>query len=1087
MEDDYRQLDQIQHIHHRPDMYVGTTRPQKEKNVWVVDIESGKIIQKESVRYSPGLERIFVEAVSNAIDNVWRSKKSDTPSTKIKINIDKKTGITSVWNDGKSIPIKINKQTGLYNPTMIFGHLLTSSNYDDKKKRMTSGRNGIGVKLTNVFSKEFKIKVSDSTTNQVFKQKWSENMRKESEHKITEHEEVENFTEVTWIPDFEKFKCKVYSKDMLSIYYKYVYDCAMVTGIPVYLNGKRIPIKSLEDYAKIYLKEPTKEIIRFKTKKSEVVLTPSQTGRFEMIPFTNGVFNKDGGVHVDEWAEAIFRPLVNKFNKPKKPHINIKDIKQHFRIFINCKLVNPEFASQSKTKLTAPTVKTRVPKTSISKLLKWSFSENIKDLIKGKELVNLKKISKRSKSFKKIQGFDPANNAGGKKSSECTLILCEGLSAKTYAVQGIQVGYRGKKGRDWFGIYPLRGKVMNVRNAKTESITKNKEISDVINALGVQFGVDYRDDNNFQTLNYGKVMIICDSDVDGIHISSLIINFFHKLFPTLLGRDEPFIESMQTPIVKVFMNKKEHTFYNNLKFLKFAEENKDNKYKVKYYKGLGTSSNKEVKATFGQKVIDYVKDEKTDENMDKIFSSKESNKRKRWLENYNSKDIFEIENNEMTISDFLDKELIKFSIDDCGRSIPNLFDGLKQSHRKILYSVFKKNLTFKGSSMKVAQLAGYVAEQSNYHHGEQCLFDTITKMAHNFPGSNNIEYLFPDGQFGSRLLGGKDAANARYIFTKQAKNTRLIFPKEDDDLLKKIEDDGDIVEPHFYLPIIPMVLVNGCNAGIGTGWSCSIPQYNPIELIDSIQKWLNSEELPELTPWYKGFNGVIQKVTDNKYMTVGKFSQDKNKYIIDELPINMWTDKYKEFLEDLLEKKKIKSLKNYSTPTKIKFVIVPQNGFKCNLDSLKLKTYLSTNNMVLFTTGNKLRKFDTVNEIIEIFCSKRLKLYKKRKKRLLKTLKENLKWCKNEKRFIEDVINGYLVIYRKEIEDIEKEMESKSYDKKDENYDYLLNKPISTMTKNKIKLLDKKIEKIEEDIGIIDEKTEKMMWIEELKRLIEII
>ena len=208
MEDDYRQLDQIEHIHHRPDMYVGTTRPQKEQNVWVVDIESQKIILKESVRYSPGLERIFVEAVSNAIDNVWRSKKSDTPSTKIKVNIDKKTGITSVWNDGKSIPIKINKQTGLYNPTMIFGHLLTSSNYDDKKKRMTSGRNGIGVKLTNVFSKEFKIKVSDSTTNQVFKQKWTENMRKEEEHKITQHEEVKNFTEVTWIP--ELYKCMIF-------------------------------------------------------------------------------------------------------------------------------------------------------------------------------------------------------------------------------------------------------------------------------------------------------------------------------------------------------------------------------------------------------------------------------------------------------------------------------------------------------------------------------------------------------------------------------------------------------------------------------------------------------------------------------------------------------------------------------------------------------------------------------------------------------------------------------------------------------------------------------------------------------------
>ena len=188
-----------------------------------------------------------------------------------------------------------------------------------------------------------------------------------------------------------------------------------------------------------------------------------------------------------------------------------------------------------------------------------------------------------------------------------------------------------------------------------------------------------------------------------------------------------------------------------------------------------------------------------------------------------------------------------------------------------------------------------------------------------------------------------------------------------------------------------------------------------------------------------------------------------------------------------MEKKKIKSLKNYSTPTKIKFVIVPHNGFKCNLDTLKLKSYLSIANMVLFTTSNKLRKFESVNEIIEIFCNKRLRLYKKRKKRLLKTLKDNLKWCKNEKRFIEDVINGYLVIYRKEIDDIQREMETKNYDKKDENYDYLLNKPISTMTKNKITLLDKKIEKIEEDIGIIEGKSEKMMWIEELKRLVEII
>ena len=1078
----YQRLSPISHIHKRTEMYAGPTKTQTERNVWVMDIKTLKFTQVPRIRYSPALERIFIEAISNAIDNNHRSKKSKTPCTKIKVSINQETGLTTVWNDGKCIPIEKKKEMDVYVPTMIFGQLLSGENYDDTKHRYTSGRNGIGIKLANTLSTEFQVRASDGIKN--FTQTWTEHMRKASKPKVTtlRKKGKQGFTEVSWIPDFAIFHCKGYSKHILRVLYKHVYDCAMISGIPVYLNGKKIPVKSLKDYAKLYLKDATREIMTFQTKTCEVVLTPSE-GNFEFIAFTNGIANKDGGVHVNAWREAIFRPLLNKINRPNKPHVNINDVTKYFRIFINSKVPNPEFSNQSKTKLTSPNVTVKVAKEQITKIYKWAFIQEINDLIKGKELVKLKKVSKKSRSFKKIQGFDPANNAGGKQSQECTLILCEGLSAKTYAVRGIQVGWGGKKGRDWFAIYPLRGKLLNVRNAKISSIAKNKEISDVINALGIEFGLDYRKEESFKRLNYGRIMIICDSDVDGIHISALIMNLFHKLFPTLLQRQAPFIISMQTPIVKVFMKKKELLFYTQAKFNEFAR-NTHRHYKTKYYKGLGTSSDKEVTQTFGKRVIKYIQDENTDENMDKVFSSKYSDRRKKWLETYDPKLIIPIKN-EMTYSDFINHRLIEFSIDDCARSIPNLFDGLKQSLRKILFAVFKKNLNYKGPSMKVAQLAGYVAEQTNYHHGEQCL-SCMTKMANDFPGSNNIPLLYPDGQFGSKLQGGKDAANARYIFTKMGKYTRYLFPEADDALLEKVEDDGDFVEPYYFVPILPLILANGCSAGIGTGWSCFMPQYNPIDLVNAIKSWLNNEELDELTPWYRGFKGEIKKISPTKYETSGLIEKERNKYIIRELPINMWTDKYKEFLEDLLENKKLKSMKNYSTPTSVHFEIIPHKEFKCTTTSLKLKTYLHISNMVLFTESGKLQKFTSISAIINIFCEKRLELYIKRKKAILKQLQYDLKYLNNEKRFLTEVMSDHLVLKKRPEKEIVQEMATREYDKKDGSFNYLLNMSMVRFTENKLTQLLKNIQKNDAQIHQLEQCDPKNIWLKELQEFVTI-
>jgi DNA topoisomerase-2 len=398
--------------------------------------------------------------------------------------------------------------------------------------------------------------------------------------------------------------------------------------------------------------------------------------------------------------------------------------------------------------------------------------------------------------------------------------------------------------------------------------------------------------------------------------------------------------------------------------------------------------------------------------------------------------------------------------------------------------------------MKVAQLAGYCAEVSNYHHGEQCLYDTIIKMAQDFVGSNNIPYFEKDGQFGSRTFAGKDAASARYIFTKCAKFTRMLFPEEDDQLLDYTFDDGDQVEPDYYLPILPTILINGCTAGIGTGWSCSVPCYNIRQLGDKIKEWLTTENVSDLNliPYYNNFKGQITILENNKYQTTGIFNEISNGkkkgklFEITELPIGLWTNKYKEELETMLENKKLKSLKNYSTSDNIHFIIEPNDDFTPTMENMKLLTQISNTNMVLFTDTNKLKKFNTIQEIFEIYCKKRLELYEKRKKFILKNLKINISIQKNKKRFIEEVEDETLKIFRIKEEIIIQSLIDKKYDKdpkcvSDEHskgYQYLLSIPMRDLCLEKINELSDKIVQLENKMKHIQQTTPQQMWIQEL-------
>ncbi|RPG69039.1 MAG: hypothetical protein CBD07_001160, partial [Flavobacteriaceae bacterium TMED147] len=431
---------------------------------------------------------------------------------------------------------------------------------------------------------------------------------------------------------------------------------------------------------------------------------------------------------------------------------------------------------------------------------------------------------------------------------------------------------------------------------------------------------------DIKSLRYGKIMIMTVQDHDGFHIKGLLINMFHYLWPELLNFD--FISYMTTPIVKVTLKKTVKPFYTLTDYETWKKKTSNsNKYTIKYYKGLGTSTAVEAKQYFRElKVNDYSVTDKTDDAVNLAFNKKLADNRKDWLKKYDREIILDYNIKKTNIDDFVNKELIHFSNSDTSRSIGSSIDGLKTSQRKILFSCFKRKLY---SEIRVAQLSGYVSEHAAYHHGEASLQGAIIGMAQDFVGSNNINLLKPNGQFGTRIMGGNDSASPRYIHTEINPITDLIYRKEDFPLLKYLDDDGLPVEPEYYVPIIPMVLVNGM-VGIGTGWSTNIPQYNPVEIIKNIKRKSTSGTYKEMKPFYKGFKGNIIKVTDKNYLTKGVYELNDTNLVITELPIGEWTDKYIRFLEDNVLSEKsdmIVDFDNYSTEKDINIKITLSDDF----------------------------------------------------------------------------------------------------------------------------------------------------------------
>lgn len=625
-----------------------------------------------------------------------------------------------------------------------------------------------------------------------------------------------------------------------------------------------------------------------------------------------------------------------------------------------------------------------------------------------------------------IPKLEDANLAGTKKgAAACTIILTEGDSAKSLALAGIEV-----VGRDHYGCFPLRGKFLNVREASHAQILANPEVQHLTKILGLQMGKEYTTEAEIAQLRYGSLMIMTDQDHDGSHIKGLLINFIDTFWPSLL-RSNLFLKEFVTPIIKVSRNGKPvQSFFTLPEYEAWmAAQPHTRGLTAKYYKGLGTSTAKEAKEYFTAIADHQIDFEYVDADdraaVELAFSGKMADARKQWLRTYEPATTFVDHSvSRMRYKDFVDKELILFSVADCARSIPSLCDGLKPGQRKILFACFKRKLK---AEVKVAQLSGYVAEHSAYHHGEVSLQSTIVGLAQNFVGSNNINLLLPNGQFGTRNQGGKEAASARYIFTALSPVARHLFNEDDDHVLTFLEEEGQSIEPAHYLPILPLCLVNGAQ-GIGTGWSTSIPPYNPRTIIANLKRMMRGEEPLPMVPWYKGWSGTIEREAggSSRWTVTGTFSRDdggdghETELVITELPVGKWTRDYKTWLEAQLCQKEelVEELREHHAENRVHFALsVPTLEAKFRDDEAVIKKFnlrstVTMTNLVLFDFDGRIRKYADELEILKEWYGHRLALYEDRRAYLLARLDREHAILANKVKFIQAVIGEELKINR---------------------------------------------------------------------------
>ena len=800
-----QQLSDVEHVLKRPAVYFGSSlNTVKESYLSFNSKYEPSFV--EGIR-SPALEKAIDEVLINSRDHAFR-KGSGVKTIRVSQTED---GAIVIHNDGKGLKLeKVTKSDGkkCWSPELAFGNLRAGDNFDDTEERTTGGCNGVGSKLTNLFSNAFQVETR--WVNKLYRQKWESQMsvcHPPSIEKV-EKENPMRGTRILFFPCYDVFNISSKAKSIKAFIRRRCLEIAATTPkVKVFLNEVEVPVTNLKQYAELFVGGDCPKA-HLKSDRWECVIVP-RIG--EDIPtqlsFVNGIPTLEGGTHV-----TIYNPIgteVAKVVSTKKETVKPAFVRKNMTIFVSAIIDRPEFNHQGKTKLESkkqnwgsqPDLSPKQLKKAVSAL-----KEHVQTVLLAKNQDDLSSLSKRRRLF--IPKLDDATRAG--KDKDCVLILTEGDSAKALAVSGIGAIPQGRKK---YGVFPLRGKLLNTRGASSAAIQKNAEVMNICRIMGFVFGKVVERSK----LRYSSIVIMTDADDDGSHIKGLLLNYIDSKF-SYATKWKDFIGVFHTPRRRAVKGSEVVEFYTEQEYERWSDGRDLRGWRQKFYKGLGTWTSRDARAMFANidnhvRYFDPMVDE-DEKRLELAFDKSMADDRKVWLSVPPPPSSGEV----TTVSQFVDEELVLFSHESNKRSIPSIVDGLKPSQRKILWTCLQSNLV---NDIRVAQLAGKVSERAMYHHGESSLQGAIVKMAQDFLGSNNLPLLFPSGQFGTRLANpvGSDAAAPRYIHTRLQPYTKALFPQHL--VLSDVVEDGVSVEPTFYFPVIPLLLVNG-SSGIGTGFSSDI-------------------------------------------------------------------------------------------------------------------------------------------------------------------------------------------------------------------------------------------------------------------------
>lgn len=431
----------------------------------------------------------------------------------------------------------------------------------------------------------------------------------------------------------------------------------------------------------------------------------------------------------------------------------------------------------------------------------------------------------------------------------------------------------------------------------------------------------------------------------------------------------------------------------------------------------------------------------------------------------------------MRVKDFLESELVDFASYSTLRTISNYIDGLKNAHRKVVFGAKKLNLN---KEEKVSQVQGKIESVSNYLHGN--ISGSIVTLARNFTGTNNLPLLKREGNFGTRFI--PEASATRYIFTQKEDYFDLIFREDDEPTLIQQNFEGDDIEPRYYTPVIPLLVING-SEGIATGFAQKILPRNLSEVIDYLDCKLQDKKCEtKLLPFYNNFDGEIKEVGKNKFEIRGFFEKERMTIKIFEIPIGYNYRNYLKVLDDLEDKKIINSYKDLSDSKKDKFLFqvrvksaFPSESEKI-LEKLKLKKTI-TENLTTIDENNKIRVFENVFEIFDSFIDIRLKHLKIKKDLQLKKLLKEIAFFKDRIKFINLVIENKIIINKKSKNDII--LQATKFDIK--FIEEHLKMQLWNLTSEKMKELEIVFKKKEEEYKTLLNKNEKEIWLDELNIL----